>query len=99
MVSVLAVLEQPALCLRLKASDGTDVGAGAQALLQHLAKRSETSSLQLLLGPDLQRSEHPPADLEASQRTLLDLKGESTTLAPIRSGGSEADPWTLVHWS
>ena len=96
---VLAVLEQPALCLRLKASDGTDVGAGAQALLQHLARRSATSSLQLLLGPDLQRSEHPPADLEASQRALLDLKGESTTLAPIRSGGSEADPWTLVHWS
>ncbi|MEB3176366.1 MAG: bifunctional 3,4-dihydroxy-2-butanone-4-phosphate synthase/GTP cyclohydrolase II [Synechococcus sp.] len=96
---VLAVLDQPALCLRLKASAGSDVGAGAQALLQHLAKRSDTVSLQLLLGPDLQRSEHPPADLEASQRALATLNSDTSPLTPIRAEGSNADPWTLVRWS
>ena len=97
---VLAVLGQPALCLRLKALDGSDIKAGSLQLLRHLAARIDTGSLQLLLGPDLQRSEHPPADLEPTCCTLETLRDGDEVSSPTIDQGPEVAPlWSLTRWN
>ena len=96
---VRAVLSQPALCLRLMATDGGDVTSGAMRLLRHLAARIDTCSLQLLLGPDLQRSEHPPANLEPSRCNLKELRDGAVESIPLVSTGPGDSPWSLTHWS
>ena len=97
---VLAVLGQPALCLRLKALDGIDIQTGSLQLLRHLAARIDTGSLQLLLGPDLQRSEHPPADLEPTSCTLETLRmGDDDALSTNAQGPEETPLWSLTRWS
>lgn len=96
---VRAVLSQPALCLRLMAKDDGDVTAGSMRLLRHLAARIDTASLQLLLGPDLQRSEHPPAELEPNCCNLKELRNGANDSIPFVTTGPGDSPWSLTHWS
>ena len=70
---VLAVLGGPGLAMVASADDQETLERGSLALLAGLARRSDTRRLQLLLAPDRQRSDHPPAQLPVWEGQLASL--------------------------
>jgi len=86
---VLAVLGGPALAMVASADDKVALERGSLALLAGLAARPDTRRLQLLLAPDRQRSDHPPAELPVWQGRLASL-ANGTDPGP---GGSVLRCW------
>ncbi len=70
---VLAVLGGPGLAMVASADDQETLERGSLALLAGLARRTDTRRLQLLLAPDRQRSDHPPAQLPVWEGQLASL--------------------------
>ena len=71
---VLALLGKPDLTVRVGAAERGSLQRNCWALLQELAQEPSTQQLQLLIGPDLDRSEHPPAQLEPTALELQQLR-------------------------
>jgi len=69
-----ALLNQPALLVRLTCGDGDQLdGDRLVELLDRVAGWPSTRGVGLLLAPDGRRGAHPPADLPATQRPLAEL--------------------------
>jgi 3,4-dihydroxy 2-butanone 4-phosphate synthase/GTP cyclohydrolase II len=87
-VRVLAVLNQPHLALRLSGIDGPSLTGACKQLIAHLAKNPDSQRIQLLLTPDLQRSEHPPAALATTQLPMQQLRQGDIQIPPLVGEGA-----------
>ena len=87
-VRVLAVLDHPHLALRLSGSDGASLTGACKQLITHLAKNPDSQRIQLLLTPDLQRSEHPPATLATTHLPIQQLLQGDIQIPPLGGEGS-----------
>ena len=71
---LLALLEQPRIALLLAAPESRQLTAADLAgSLAAMAQWAATTSVALLLAPDVQRRWHPSGDLEPERRRLADL--------------------------
>ena len=95
---VLALLGKPDLTVRVGAAERGSLQRNCWALLQELAQEPTTQQLQLLLGPDLDRSEHPPAQLEPTALELQQLR-QGAGMDAVAAINPEHSPWTLLRWS
>ena len=95
---VLALLGKPDLTVRVGAAERGSLQRNCWALLQELAQEPSTQQLQLLVGPDLDRSEHPPAQLEPTALELQQLR-QGAGMDAVAAINPEHSPWTLLRWS
>jgi 3,4-dihydroxy 2-butanone 4-phosphate synthase/GTP cyclohydrolase II len=95
---VLALLGKPDLTVRVGAAERGSLQRNCWALLQELAQEPTTQQLQLLIGPDLDRSEHPPAQLEPTALELEQLR-QGAGVDAVAAINPEQSPWMLLRWS
>ena len=94
---LLALLDQPRLALLLAAREGRPLSAADLAgCLMAMAEWSATSSVALLLAPDVQRRGHPSVDLEPEARGLADLgPATASRVCPLLN----LTPGAFIRWA